>query len=651
MKIRVADIETDGLLGECTKIHSLCIKDHHTGKTWSCHDHPGADYTVAEGIKILNGSDLVVFHNGIGFDHPALKKLSPIYKVPEDKIFDTLIVSRLVWSDIKDIDLKKQKKGQFPGKLIGSHSLAAWGHRVGDHKGDYDGGWERWSPEMQRYCVQDVEVTCKLLELIFSKNYSEDAIALEHGVAWICAQQERNGFKFDVDAAEKLYAQILGEYNEFSDDLRSIYKPWYVKDGGTVTPKRSNSRWGYWGHYEIHENGDKEWVGYPYTKVKLNVFNPNSRDHIADRLQKINGWKPKEKTPSGKPKVDESVLSALKWKEAKQLAELLTLKKLLGQLGDGDNAWLKHVKNGRIHGRIITNGAVTGRATHSSPNIAQVPSIGAKYGAECRELFTTASGNTLLGCDVSGLELRMLGHFMAEFDGGAYANIVINGDIHWENVKAIGLTKADRDEHNHPEHKIYRDGMKTFIYAFLYGAGDFKIAQTVLEIGLKLLKDTGDDWIIQRWFNGKKKLAKGSGAKIGKQFRNTFLEGLPALKKVVNAVQKEARKGYIIGLDGRRLKVRSEHAALNTKLQSAGALVCKRWMIQFHKLLAENGLASEVWQVAWVHDELQCEVRGYCADLVGKLCVEAIEEAGNWFNIRVELTGEYNIGNNWKETH
>ena len=453
MKIRVADIETDGLLDDCTKIHSLVVEDINTGELWDCTDNDPDQLALDDGIKALNEADLVVFHNGIGFDHPALKKLRDDYTVDETKVFDTIVASRLIWADIGETDARIASKRGLPGKLFGSHSLAAWGYRLGEHKGEYNGGWERWSPEMQSYCRQDVTVTVELYRKILSKSYSQEALDLEHAVARICARQERNGFRFDVEKAEQLYGQLLSVYSDTADRLTSLFTPWYSPDGDTRIPKRSNSRYGYWGHYQHGDNGDKQWVGYPYTAVKLNVFNPNSRDHISRCLTAVYGWEPTEFTPSGKPKVDETILSNLPWPEAKQLAELLMLKKLMGQLGDGDNAWLKHVKKGRIHGRVITNGAVTGRATHSSPNVAQVPSVKKPFGNECRELFTVDEGDVLVGCDVSGLELRMLAHFMAEYDGGEYGELVVDGDVHSANQQAAGLDT--------------RDQAKTFIYAFL----------------------------------------------------------------------------------------------------------------------------------------------------------------------------------------
>lgn len=625
MKILIFDIEANGLLDTISTIHSLVLKDPETGTVRSCHDHHettiSRPWTIERGLRLLMKADLIIGHNIIKYDIPAIQKLYPWFQIDETKVLDTIVASRLIWPQIIDTDMTRIRSGKtsLTPKLAGSHSLEAWGHRVGLWKGDYSklmeeqglDPWASWSEEMQNYCVQDVEVTEALYRKIVEKNYSEQALELEHRVAFIIAQMERNGFRFNVPAAEKLYVELSMAREELGEQLRSIFKPWYTCDGAVVTPKRPNSRHGYWGE----KGEDGSFRGYPYQKVKQVVFNPNSRDQIANRLQTIYGWKPTELTGSGKPKVDETVLEGLPYAEAKELARYMLLQKRIGQLAEGDNAWLKKVESdGRIHGSVITNGAVTGRATHSNPNIGQVPSCGAEYGTECRSLFTASNGTLLLGCDVSGLELRMLGHFMARFDGGEYGREVIEGDVHTKNQEAAGLPT--------------RDSAKTFIYAFLYGAGDFKIGTII-----------------------------GKGKRAGAELKSRFFRRVPALKKLVDGVKNAARaRGYLKGLDGRLLHIRSDHAALNTLLQSAGALVCKMWIVEFDRLLSENSLQSSVRLVAWVHDELQMEVaeelvREDGTSIVGDLCVEAIVIAGNKLGIRVPLSGEYKIGKTWADTH
>jgi ethanolamine utilization microcompartment shell protein EutS len=675
----IFDIETDGFLESLSVLHSLVIKDAETGEMWSCcdNDHPMAN-TIQEGLHRLMDADQIIGHNIIKFDLPAIQKVYPWFTYDEDKVLDTLTMSRLIWTAIVDTDQARIKRGTttLTPKLAGSHGLEAWGHRLGQWKGDYSkimearglDPWSSWNPEMQEYCEQDVEVNHALLKLIEEKDCDPRSVKLEHQVAFILAAQERAGFRFDVPAAEKLLVELMGIKAELNDSLASIFEPWEV-DLGEFIPKRPNSKLGYTGHYEIGEDGKKVFVGDPVRKTKTVVFNPNSRDHIADRLKAIYGWKAKDFTPSGKPKVDEDVLDALPYPEAKQLARYMLIQKRIGQLAEGRQAWLKHVTPaGRIHGGIIPNGAVTGRATHSNPNIGQVPKVGTEFGAQCRGLFTATPGKTkLLGCDVSGLELRMLGHFMARHDGGAYAEIVINGDVHSANAAALNgmtvedfligkvsedpvesitgqiedaykwLRKKPKEEWSLAKVKDYykylRETAKTFIYAFLYGAGNAKIGSIV-----------------------------GGGAKIGAMLKEKFFKQFPALKKLIDGVTKAAEaNGFLKGLDGRKLHVRSAHSALNTLLQSAGAIVCKQWMVEFHRLLKERGLDHLVTQVAWVHDELQMEIdlslvetcpeTGKLTSVIGDICIEAIAVAGEKLGIRVPLTGEYAIGDNWMETH
>jgi DNA polymerase I-like protein with 3'-5' exonuclease and polymerase domains len=339
------------------------------------------------------------------------------------------------------------------------------------------------------------------------------------------------------------------------------------------------------------------------------VFNPNSRLHIADRLTKKYGWQPKEFTPDGRAKVDETILSNLPYPEAQSIATSLMIQKRIGQIGEGKNAWLALVgDDSRIHGSVNTNGAVTGRMTHMFPNTAQTPSVGKPYGKECRQLFTVPEGKKLVGVDVSGLELRMLGHFLAAFDGGAYGHEVVNGDIHTINMKAAGL----------PD----RSASKRFIYGFLYGAGAGKIGEVV-----------------------------GKGPKEGQKLKTKFLDQTPALAKLITAVTKASKRGHLVGLDKRILHCRSSHSALNLLLQSAGALVCKQWAVEMDKALVKRNLKHKCQVVANIHDEHQYEADEDIAELVGELSIQAIKDAGKHFNLKVELDGEANIGQNWYETH
>jgi len=588
------DIETDGL--DATKVHCLVIKNTTTG-----HVQSFTGDSIIDGVWLLTamnteGGETLVAHNGIKFDIPVLQKLYPFFTINESRVLDTLVMSRLIYADLSVLDEKFLLQKIIEGKQYKSHALAAWGCRLGVQKGDYTGGWEVFSQEMLDYCIQDVEVLHALYDKLVSKSYSPRAIELEHKVAWIIAKQERHGFLVDQPKAQALHAQLVEHKLKLEGELKLAFPPMSLKDGKPALYKRDNPAKGIKAHV-------------PFQKYKVTEFNPGSRDHIYYWLKDKYDWKPTEHTPEGKPKVDETVLSKLEYPEAKLLGEYLMVTKRLGQVAEGDQAWLKQLgKDGRLHGGVITNGAVTGRATHSNPNMAQVPANRAPYGHACRELFTVPDGRLLVGADLSGLELRCLAHYMAKYDSGEYGKVLLEGDIHTSNQQAAGLTT--------------RDQAKTFIYAFLYGAGAAKIGSIV-----------------------------GKGADAGARLKKRFLNKTPALSKLVEAVSKASERGYLVGLDGRKLHIRSTHAALNTLLQSAGALIAKQALIEFDTMVSTKGWNDRVQQVAWIHDEVQIETDEDIADEVGQMAVRAFELAGESFGFRCPITGEYRTGRNWAETH
>ena len=198
----------------------------------------------------------------------------------------------------------------------------------------------RFTPEMLEYCVQDVEVTHALYTQLSSIEYSQDAIKGEHEVAWIASLMEQSGWPFDTLGAVKLYSTLSAKRENIRQTMMDTFEPLVIERISEKTGKK--------------------------LKDKVIVFNPGSRDQIAQRLTMKYGWEPKEFTPAGKPKIDEDVLKALDYPEAQVLAEYFLLEKRIGQLAEGEQAWLKAERNGRIHGSINTNGAVTGRCTQGN---------------------------------------------------------------------------------------------------------------------------------------------------------------------------------------------------------------------------------------------------------------------------------------------
>lgn len=584
------DLETDGLLDDVTTVWCAVTYDTRTDIF--------ERYTPADIqnflVRLNNEEEGICGHNIIGYDLPVLRKLYGFE--PKCTVRDTLVWARLSWSDIKQSDFTRVAKGTLPAKLIGSHSLKSWGYRLGELKGDYgettENAWSAYSDSMLDYCRRDVVVTKLLYEKLCDKNTSLEAVVLEHEVATIIQQQQEKGFLFDIKSAESLYCTLIQRREELKKELLEVFKPWYVKVKEFV-PRKDNKKLGY------RSNS-------PLTLIELTEFNPSSRQHIAYHLKKRYQWEPQEFTEKGEAKIDESVLSKMEIPEAKLLSEYFLTEKRIGQLAEGDQAWLKKVKqDNRIHGGVITNGAVTGRMTHNNPNLAQVPAVGVPYGKECRSLFTVPRGYKLVGADASGLELRCLAHYMGRYDGGKYSEVILKGDIHTVNQLAAGLPT--------------RNQAKTFIYAYLYGAGDEKIGTIV-----------------------------GGTAKDGAKLKASFLKKTPALKQLKEDIDLAVKKnGYLKGLDGRVLPIRSSHAALNTLLQSAGAVVMKKALV----ILADYIKGYDARFVANIHDEWQIEVADKDAEVVGELAVMAIRNAGEHFKFRCPLDGEYKVGNNWCETH
>lgn len=540
-----------------------------------CHEKPE---TLA---PLINKADKVIAHNLIGFDGPVLNRCWGM-RLGLKKSMDTLVMSRLYKPDID-----------------GGHSLEAWGKRLGGRqKSDYQRIYWRllgqrkydakdvthWNnpniPLMSAYCKRDVKVLVDVYNYL-QKELEEwgESVSLEHSVAAIIKKQQDNGFLFDEAKARKLLSLLSSELADLEGSLQSVFPPIVTERWSEKTGKQ--------------------------LKDKVEVFNPGSRQQIAKRLQSL-GAKFTEKTDKGQVVINEQTLSEIELPEAKHILRYLLLQKRISQV----SSWFDEVKDdGRIHGRVISNGAVTGRMTHNHPNMAQIPNSGSEYGPECRECFTVADGYKLVGADASGLELRMLAHYMRD---ERYVKTVVEGsskdgtDVHTVNQKAAGLQT--------------RDQAKTFIYAFLYGAGPAKIGSIV-----------------------------GGDAGDGQRLIKKFLRSTPALQRLRDKVSRYAAKGFVPGLDGRKIWVRSEHSALNTLLQGAGAIVMKKALVLLDKKIKAATIDARF--VANVHDEFELEVKEEQAEEVGKMAVAAIEEAGAYFNLRCPLTGEWNVGLNWKETH
>jgi len=586
----ILDLETNGFLDrDNLVIHCIVCKDIKTGKVYSYNPD-----NLMDSLQLLNKAEVIIGHNVLGFDIPVLKRcLNFTYK---KKVFDTLLVSRLIWTNLLDNDYRYK---ELPAKLYGRHSLEAWGYRVGLRKGDYQehSDFTEYNLDMMEYCKNDVEVTHLLYERILKENYSNKAIELEHKFAFWINKQEQHGVYFDETTAQSLHTILTKRKLELEDKLALAFPAW-DKHCGYKRYKRDNKKRG------IKAN-------VPVPVIKREIFNPNSRQHIADRLITVLGWKPKSFTQTGQPEVNEKVLNELKYPEAKLISEYLMIQKRLGQLSDGDQAYLKLNKRGKIYGKVITNGAVTGRCTHHSPNLAQCVSSNSAFGKEFRSLFYSPTSMAFVGCDFSGLELRVLGHYLYNYDNGDFTKTLLTSDIHTQNQKNAGLPT--------------RAKAKTFIYAFIYGCGDKKLGE-ILDV---------------------------SDAEA-KRVRERFTKNLPALKILIDAVKLKFRtQGYLKGLDGRKLICRAEYSALNTLIQSAGALLVKQGTIILNEELNKAGFkwGEDYAMVLHIHDEMQFLVKKEKLDEFKDITKSIFQKTQDHFGFRTKLDGEIKVGQNWSETH
>lgn len=562
----VWDIETDAL--NATKIHLLVAKfigeqGYYIFREPESFREFYQEYSKCEYIG----------HNSISFDSWCLSKLWGI-SIPVSRQTDTLVLSRL--SD----------------PVMDGHSLNAWGERLGERKLEFK-EFSEYSEEMKVYCKQDVKVTEKLYLHLQKqmKGFSPESIRLEHSTQHIISEQIKNGFLLDKDVAMDIYTSALQEANRIEDAIVKYFPP-------IVTER-------------ISEKTGKK------LKDHVEYFNLASPTQIVKRLDEL-GWKPTIPTKTGKSwKICQENLDTIPdhmpdGSEMPECIKDLKKWKILETRWKTAKDWLDRMDgDGRVHGQVILPGTVTHRASHQNPNMANIPSITPERGLsglfayECRQAWTVPGGYHLCGTDAAGIQLRVLAHYMNDPE---YTKTLLEGDIHTFNKNALGEYCKDRPT------------AKTFIYAWLLGAGQGKVSQIL-----------------------------GCSYKQAGESMDNFLRSIPALKELKRKAGMAAQRGYLVGLDGRRIKIESEHKSLSVYLQGGETVIMRMANVLWYNKARKEKI--DFRQVVWVHDEWQTEVEETRAEELGKLQVQAIRDTGDYFKLNCPLDGEYKIGNNWAETH
>lgn len=619
MKILAFDIETNGLLMQATKVHCGVVEDIDTGERHEFTE-------IEELYQHLLTADRLIAHNGRMFDAPVLQRLltGPLSSSHLPPVLDTILISRLMWPD----------KGNTPA---GGHSLEKWAKFLGHHKEHTDiTDWEVYEPRMLERCHSDVTATVALYKYLLPLlNDWGESVQLEHTVASIIVKQIQNGFPIDMERVEALERDLMYHRAGAMDKLGEIPDWIEIKELKTAE---------YWYDpivRDLYDNavkyktkGEVRVKDRPFlvrgpnkTKRIIIPFNPASSAHKIRLFKEKYGWKPKKMNKkSGNPVMDAKVMKTLPYPEAKTFTELTKLKTLL----DYTASWKKYEHNGRIHGDVITMGTVSSRMAHSKPNM-NVPKVGKPWGQECRDCFVASEGRILVGCDAAGLQERGLAHYMHQWDGGAYARIMETGnekdgtDSHSVWCKALGYPDPQALVDFGGTVNKARDQAKNHKYATMFG-GQTAMQASILGISYREME-----------------------SKQGAMYKR-----LPGLEQVTKWVQGESkRKGYVLGLDGRKIPLPSEHSALANLLQGFEAVLMKKALCFYYeeacKAYGEHG--KDWGYVVNVHDEYEAECIPEIGEGLGEIAAKSIRRSGEYFNLNVRLDANYKLGKSWAEVH
>ena len=633
----VCDIETNGLeLKDITKMHCIVAKDVETNNLYVFD----TDDKINQFPAFAKGVEEWIGHNFLSYDAPVINHWFKEDIIDWKKVTDTIVLSRL----FNPAASKVSKAGKkYKGLKRMEHGLEAWGQLLGYPKMDFHAFEER-TQEMVEYCINDVEVNHKVYTYLMKegKDFSDLSIRLEHDNTYMLYQQKKHGFQIDVAQASQLLDRMNVEINELERAMDSAACTIYEKD--RIKKIRRNKEG------EVYTVDKRILMHSKFKKIdkdtvllyKAIEFNPRSPSVVAKHLDKI-GWKPVEFTPNGAPKTTSEINLATIPDTAPAVYHKFKHYRTLTARRDNVKSWFENMcEEGKVHGTVFSVGAKTHRCAHRDPNTANIAGKHSLYGAECRMCWTVEDTDKqcLLGTDASGVQLRMLAHYLN--DPNYTAGVL--GDPHTTHQHILEL----------PERSI----AKTWIYAWIFGAGNARLGDIL-----------------------------GGTAKDGADAIRLFEERVPALKRFKAEGEAAAQKGYMVGLDGRHIPVMDKRgyipACLQGGEQALMKLAKKLWYFEAKK----RGWSFEI--VGDIHDEWQTECDRklildkkiiLCKDedniempmdnkiwsqpkkleegkyqieynVLGELQVKALRKAGEILKLNCPMDGEYNIGTNWLETH
>jgi DNA polymerase I len=582
----VFDLETDGLLDTVTTIFCCGIYNIDTNESKVLTNEK-------EILDVLNKATVLIGQNIFGYDLIVLKQLFN-FDYQNKTCIDTKLMAQLIYPD------------RHKGYSLNALSIDL----LGDKKLESP-MFDKLTDEMITYCKQDTELTYKIFDFMSDKLTEFDkAFKMEFKFARYMSYQVVNGFRLDVKAAEELYEELNIEWKEQTKKVMKLMPS--IRDYSLYNEKKAAGTL-----ISTNENSFTYEVG-KYGKIRECAFkdfdpNPNSRKQVIDFFVGKYSWQPTEFTEKGNIKIDDTVLSGLCYPEAKAFTELFTLRKKKAMIKSTQGGWLNFLRGDRVHGQINTIGANTARCTHSKPNISQCDK-------RMRHVWLPKEGWKLIDMDCSGLELRLLAHYLFPYDVGNYADIVLNGDVHTFNKEIIGLNE--------------RDSAKTFIYALIYGAGNKKL-------GMVMAEDSH-----------KNNLSETQLLISGKKARNKVINDVIGYEELMIDIQKVIKqRKFLKSIDSRKLYPRSDYSALNLLIQSAGAIICKTWTVNTCDLIISK-IGFDNWGLcANVHDEIVIEAHPSVVDIIKECGKEAIKLTKEQLNVKIELDIDTHVGDNWAEVH